>query len=102
LWVRLCLGLGRLRTLAERIFGSRIVNAAVAAGRIENGGVGDGRRGVVLYGSGVGAVAKALHELDPRDVLVDRMAAESGQVPVLCCRHAGEADAVREAAPNVT
>ncbi|MEV6370429.1 hypothetical protein AB0L86_26455 [Micromonospora musae] len=59
------------------------------------------QRGVVLYGYGVDAVAEALRELDPRYVLVDRVAPESGQVPVPRCPHGAEADAAREAAPGV-
>jgi hypothetical protein len=55
----------------------------------------------VLYGYGVDGVAEALRELDPRYVLVDRVAPESGEVPVLRCLHGAEADAVREAAPGV-
>jgi hypothetical protein len=55
----------------------------------------------MLYGCGVDAVAEALRELDPRYVLVDRVAAEPGTVPVLGYRHAAEADAAREAAPDV-
>jgi hypothetical protein len=59
------------------------------------------RRGVMLYGHGVEAVAEALRELDPRYVLIDRGATEVGQVPVLRFRHAAEVDAAREAAPGV-
>lgn len=63
--------------------------------------VSEEQRGVVLYGFEVDAVAEALRELDARYVLVDRVAPESGRVPVLRCLHGAEADAVREAAPGV-
>lgn len=63
--------------------------------------MGEERRGVVLYGSGVNVVAEALRELDPRYVPADRGAPGSGQMPVLCCLSGAEADAVREAAPGV-
>jgi hypothetical protein len=63
--------------------------------------VSEEQQGVVLYGYGVDGVAEALRELDPRYVLVDRVAPESGEVPVLHCLHGAEADAVREAAPGV-
>ncbi|WP_285550735.1 hypothetical protein [Actinoplanes regularis] len=60
------------------------------------------RQGVILYGYGVDAVAEALRDLDPRYVLVDHVLRESGKVPVLRRRHAAEADAVRDAAPDVS
>jgi hypothetical protein len=59
------------------------------------------QRAVVLYGHGVDAVAEALADLDPRYVLTDRLAVESGQVAVLRCRLAAQADAARDAAPGV-
>lgn len=68
---------------------------------VENVVVSEEQQGVVLYGFGVDVVAEALRELDPRYVLVDGVAPESGQVPVLRCLHGAEADAVREAAPGV-
>jgi hypothetical protein len=71
------------------------------AGWVENGAVNKERRGVILYGDGADAVAEALRELDSRYVLVDRVASESPQVPVLRCRHGSEADAAREVAPGV-
>jgi hypothetical protein len=71
------------------------------AGWVENGGVDEERRGVVLYGSGVGVVAEALRELDPRYVPADRVAPEPGQVLVLGRLNGAEADAVREAEPGV-
>ncbi|BCB78272.1 hypothetical protein GCM10022251_31330 [Phytohabitans flavus] len=61
----------------------------------------DERRGVILYGATVIAVAEALRELDPRYVPLDRVAPAPGQVPVLCCLHGAEADAAREAAPGI-
>jgi hypothetical protein len=70
-------------------------------GRVENGGVREERRGVILYGFAVDAVAEALRKLDPRYVLADRVAAEPRTVPVLRYRHGAEAAAAREAAPDV-
>jgi hypothetical protein len=55
----------------------------------------------MLYGCRVDAVAEALGELDPRYVLADGVAAEPGTVPVLRYRDGAEADAAREAAPDV-
>lgn len=71
-----------------------------AGGWAENGGVSD-RRGVILYGHDVDAVAEALRDLDPRYQLSESVVPKSGSVPVLRRRHAAEADAVRKAAPNV-
>lgn len=59
------------------------------------------RRGVILYGYGVEAVAEALRAFDPRYVLADRVVRQPGQVAVLCRAQAAEADAVREATPDV-
>jgi hypothetical protein len=63
--------------------------------------VSEERRGVILYGSGVDAVAEALRKLDPRYVLADHVTPESGLVPVLRCPQGAEADAVRAAVPDV-
>lgn len=69
--------------------------------REDNGWVSDERPGVILYGYGVDAVAGALCALDPRYVLVDRVAPEPGRVPVLRYRNGAQADEARNAAPDV-
>ncbi|MDG6107440.1 hypothetical protein Daura_49740 [Dactylosporangium aurantiacum] len=58
------------------------------------------RRGVVLYGTGVEAVAGALWKLDPRYVPAGAEVS-AGQVPVLLVRDGAEADAVRGRADGV-
>jgi hypothetical protein len=67
----------------------------------EDGGVSGRQRGVIIYGHEVAAVAAALCDLDPRYVPADHVIRESGQVPVLVIRQAAEADAARDAAPDV-
>lgn len=76
---------------------------AASAGRVENGWVSRARRGVILYGYGLDAVAEALRELDPRYVLVDRVGPGPGpeSVPVVRRPTGAEANATREAAPGV-
>ncbi|MCW6003467.1 hypothetical protein K1W54_02555 [Micromonospora sp. CPCC 205371] len=59
--------------------------------------MGEERRGVVLYGPEVDAVAEALRELDPRYVPGDVVVSGSGLIPVLCCRNGADADAARQA-----
>ena len=63
--------------------------------------MGRGQRGVILYGYDVQAFAEALRALDSHYVLTDHVVAQPGQVPVLRCTRAAEADAVREATPGI-
>ena len=58
------------------------------------------RRGVILYGVEVDAVADALWKLDPRYVPAGA-GAIAGQVPVRLVRDGAEADAVRDAEDGV-
>lgn len=76
---------------------------AASAGRVKNGWVSRARRGVILYGYGVDAVAEALRELDPRYVLEDQVEPGLGpeSVPVVRRPNGAEANATREAAPGV-
>ena len=76
--------------------------SGVLVGRwVETGGVGEERRGVILYGFAVETVAEALRDLDQRYVPVDGVTSLPDRVPVLRCRRGAEADAARAAAPGV-
>lgn len=62
----------------------------------------DQQRGVILYGHGVDDVGEALRDLNPKYVLTNHAVVRPAHVPVVRCLHATEADAVRDAAPEVT